>query len=402
MRNLFYRYIGAFRGLSAPSWFLALVMFVNRVGAMVIPFLGIYMTDHLHFSLEQTGLVLSCFGLGALSGSVIGGKLTDIKGHFSIQFASLVLAAPMFFILPELTTPVSVSIGVFILSLISETFRPANSVSIAHYAKPQNITRALSLNRMALNLGFSIGPAMGGLLAAVSYNLLFYGNGITVFAAGLIFYWYFRNRKGHSRAPVTETQTPDPEPGISPYRDVPYLVFSLLIALYCVCFYQLLSTLPLYYKQIYSMSDAQVGLLLAFNGGVVFLLEMLFVDIAERKLSSMQTIVLGCFLVGLSFLILPLGAGYGTWVLYLSMFVLSVSEILAMPFMASVALLRASKKTQGAFMGLNGLAFSSAHIFSPYLGTQTVAHFDFNTLWYLLGILGLLSAIGMWALKRYM
>lgn len=398
-----HRYISAFRGLSAPSWFLALVMFINRVGAMVVPFLGIYMTDHLDFSLKQTGLVLSCFGLGALSGSVIGGKLTDIKGHFQVQFASLVLAAPLFFVLPQLTTPLSLSIGVFVLSLVSETFRPANSVSIAHYAKPQNITRALSLNRMALNLGFSIGPAMGGLLAAISYNLLFYGNGFTVLAAGLIFYGYFRNRKGHGAAAARPVDSGrDQGVALSPYKDMPYLLFSVLIAVYCVCFYQLLSTLPIYYKQVYMLSDAQVGLLLAFNGGVVFLLEMLLVDISERHLSSMQTIVLGCVLVALTFLILLLGAGQGIWVLYLSMFVLSISEILAMPFMASVALLRASRKTQGAYMGLNGLAFSSAHIFSPYLGTQTVAHFDFNTLWYLLTVLGLLSALGMWGLKRYL
>lgn len=386
--------------MSAPSWFLALVMFINRVGAMVIPFLGIYMTDQLHFTLKQTGLVLSCFGIGALSGSVIGGKLTDIKGHFPVQFGSLVVAAPVFFILPYLQTPISVSVGVFILSVISETFRPANSVSIAHYAKPQNITRALSLNRMALNLGFSIGPAMGGFLAAISYKFLFYGNGLTVFIAGLIFYFYFRNRKGHSRFSQEIQQNLDSDISRSPYRDIPFLIFSVLIALYCLCFYQLISTLPLYYKQVYGLKDAQVGFLLAFNGLVVFSLEMLVVDIAERKLSSMQSIVLGCLCVALAFILLPLGGGTG--ILYLSMFILSISEILAMPFMASVALLRASKKTRGAYMGLNGLAFSSAHIFSPYVGTQMVAHFDFNTLWYLLAFLGGICALCMYMLKRYL
>src|SRR5690606_19922208 len=75
-----------------------------------------------------------------------------------------------------------------------------NSVSIAYYAKPQNLTRALSLNRMAINLGFSIGPALGGLLAAFSYNWLFYGNGISAALAGFVFYAYFRRRAGNEKA----------------------------------------------------------------------------------------------------------------------------------------------------------------------------------------------------------
>src|SRR5690606_17551887 len=104
-----------------------------------------------------------------------------------------------FFLLTLLHTPISLSIGIFILSLVAEIFRPANSVSIAYYAKPQNLTRALSLNRMALNLGFSIGPAVGGLLAAFSYNLLFYGNGISAALAGFVFYIYFRRKEGNEK-----------------------------------------------------------------------------------------------------------------------------------------------------------------------------------------------------------
>src|SRR5690554_2550327 len=222
MKNYFQIYLNAYRGLSQPAWILSLVMLINRMGAMVIPFLGLYMTEHIHFSLKETGIVLSFFGLGAISGSYIGGRLTDIHGHFKIQLLSLCLTVPLFFLLPLLKTPVLLSIGIFILSLVAETFRPANSVSIAHYAKPQNLTRALSLNRMALNLGFSIGPAMGGLLAAFSYNWLFYGNGISAALAGLVFYLYFRRREGNEkllRKIRDEKTLENPVKALSPYKD---------------------------------------------------------------------------------------------------------------------------------------------------------------------------------------
>ena len=139
---------------------------------MVLPFLGVYMVAELKFTLSQTGVVLSCFGLGAMAGSTLGGWLTDKVGHFRVQLTSIILSVPIFFLLPLLKDVFSLSVGVFVLSTITETFRPANSVSISVYAKPENITRSFSLNRMAINLGFSVGPALGGILAAISFKLL--------------------------------------------------------------------------------------------------------------------------------------------------------------------------------------------------------------------------------------
>ncbi|TCK85290.1 MFS transporter [Albibacterium bauzanense] len=400
MKNHFQIYLNAYRGLSQPAWMLSLVMLINRMGAMVIPFLGLYMTEHLHFSLKETGIVLSFFGLGAISGSYIGGRLTDINGHFKIQLLSLCLTVPLFFLLPALKTPLLLSIGIFILSLIAETFRPANSVSIAYYAKPQNLTRALSLNRMALNLGFSIGPAVGGLLAAFSYNWLFYGNGISAALAGFVFYIYFRRREGNQKLiKQNNSQRIQILPlAKSPYKDKAFIIFNILCTFYSICFFQLLSTLPLYYKQEYILEDSAVGIILAFNGLVVFLLEMFLVHIAEKKLTSFQTITLGAALLSISFLLLINSAG--VWILFLSMFILSVSEIFVFPFTSTVTLKRAHISNQGAYMGLNGLAFSAAHILSPSIGTQIVSAFGFDILWLSTAVLAFISTIGFYLIRN--
>ena len=335
---------------------------------MVLPFLGVYMVNHLNFSLEDTGAVLSCFGIGAVAGSFLGGWLTDKIGHFKVQLTSLILTVPMFFLLPELTTVVKLGIGVFVLSIISETFRPANSVSIAYYSKPDNIIRSFSLNRMALNLGFSIGPALGGFLAAISYTFLFYGNAIAAFFSAVLFFLYFRNRKGNQKIEVREEVIEGPAENRSPYKDRLFVLFSLLSCLFAICFFQLLSTLPLYYRTIYKLTEANIGIILAFSGMVVFLLEMLLVHIAEKRMTASAIIAWGTLLCGLSFLMLNLANGI--WVLYVSIFILCISEILAMPFMATVTLQRSSLKTRGAYMGINSLTFSAAHVFSPFVGTR--------------------------------
>lgn len=395
-------YIDSYRGLSRPSWMLSAVMLINRIGAMVLPFLGIYMVVELKFSLQQAGIVLSCFGLGAMTGSTLGGWLTDRMGHFRVQLKSIILSVPVFFILPLLKDVVSLSIGIFVLSTITETFRPANSVSISVYAKPENITRSFSLNRMAINLGFSIGPALGGLLAAISYKLLFYGNGITAGLAGLLFYFYFKNLPVNK---VYQTASHSPrvkkiKTGISPWKDKPFLIFSLFCCFYSICFFQLLSTLPLFYRSVHHLSEANIGLILASNGLAVFLLEMLLVQIAERRLGSSGAIKWGTLLIGVSFLVLLIPSG--NWVLFLAMFIMSISEILAMPFMATVTIKRGSKDRQGAYMGLNALSFSSAHVLSPLIGTFVAEHFGFSTLWIGTAFLGIFTAVGLhWILKKF-
>lgn len=377
---------------------LAFIMLINRSGAMVIPFLGVYMVQSLHFSLKDTGTVLSCFGIGAVLGSWLGGWLSDKMSHFKVQLFTLFLSVPVFCYLPELKTPVSLALGVFLLSIITEAFRPANSVSVVSYSKPENITKSFSLNRMAMNLGFSIGPALGGFLAAISYHWLFYGNALSSALSGIIFYIYFSNIK---RNPVKKSdfqQSVSPEKGLSAWRDNHFLIFSLLCCFYSICFFQFLSTLPLFYRQVHHITEWEIGLILAFSGLVVFSLEMLLVHMAERRFSASSVIILGTLLCGASFIMLLLPGRH--LLLYSSMFILCISEILVMPFMATVTLKRSSKEKLGSYMGMNALSYSAAHVFSPFLGTRIAENYGFNTLWLCTGALTLLTAAGFWLIIK--
>lgn len=369
---------------------------------MVSPFLGVYMVAELKFTLSQTGVVLSCFGLGAMAGSALGGWLTDKVGHFRVQLTSIILSVPVFFLLPLFRDVWSLAIGVFVLSTITETFRPANSVSISVYARPENITRSFSLNRMAINLGFSIGPALGGVLAAISFKLLFYGNGITALLAGLLFYFYFKDLPVNKNKELLHNSMDKKKikSGISPWRDKPFLIYSLFCCLYSICFFQLLSTLPLFYRKVHHLSEGNIGLVLASNGMVVFLLEMLLVQIAERNFRSSSVITLGVFLGAISFLILLVPSGM--WVLFLAMFIMSLSEIFAMPFMATVTVKRGSTDRKGAYMGLNALSVSSAFVFSPLIGTFVADHFGFSVLWVGTAIVGIATAFGFkWVFRKF-
>lgn len=374
-------YTNSFKGLSQEVWMLSVVMLINRSGSMVLPFLGVYMTDYLRFSLESAGLVLSFYGIGSVLGSWLGGYLTDKFGEYYIQSWSLFLSAPIFLIIPFFPSVEMMAVLIFLQSTISDTFRPANSVAITKYAKPQNLTKAFSLNRMAVNLGFSIGPALGGILSGISYNFLFIVNAIAALSAGIIYVIFFRKRntifqKQKKMLPV-ETFT---EKGRSPYRDFPFLFYSLLCTVFAICFFQFFNTIPLFYKEVAKLSQSTIGFVLGYSGFIIVLLEMPLVSIAERTLKMHQVLFAGIILSGLSYLLLVLGSSIP--LLVLSMTILSVGEIWALPFMSTVTAMRAGLGSKGAYMGLNGIAFSFSFIITPFLGTYIVSHFGFDVLWY--------------------
>jgi predicted MFS family arabinose efflux permease len=171
-------YRNAFSGISKPVWWLSLVMLVNRSGTMVIPFLTVYLIGK-GYSLTQAGLVMAAFGAGAIFGGFIGGKFTDRFGFFAVQIGSLFLNGMLFIVLSYMQTLLQIGVCIFILSSLGEAFRPANAAAIAFYSNDSNRTRCYSLNRLAINLGWAIGPAIGGILASINYNLLFWTDGIT-------------------------------------------------------------------------------------------------------------------------------------------------------------------------------------------------------------------------------
>nr|WP_314497433.1 MFS transporter [uncultured Chryseobacterium sp.] len=399
--KLIHLYTSSFKGLSKESWMLALVMLINRSGSMVLPFLGVYMTAYLHFSIENTGIVLSFFGIGSVIGSWLGGYITDKVGEYKVQYLSLLLSVPLFCLIPVFKTEAGVALIILLQSIVSDSFRPANSVAITKYAKLENITRAFSLNRMAVNLGFSIGPALGGILSAISYEFLFYSNALGALLAGLMYilFFYKRNKLAKIKAKKVK-EAVEIKKENSPYRDGKFLIYCFFCMLFSICFFQLFSTLTIFYKDTAHLSQESIGYILGYSGFLVVLLEMGLVQIAEKYFSLARTMFLGTFICGLSYALL--GFDYSIVTLVISMSLLSAGEIWALPFMSTITALRSGKNNKGAYMGLNGISFSIAFIITPYLGTLIAEKFGFSFLWIGTGISATLIAVGFYFVVPWM
>lgn len=393
--KIIHLYTNSFKGLSNESWMLALVMLINRAGSMVLPFLGVYMTDHLKFSIENTGIVLSFFGIGSVIGSWLGGYITDKIGEYKVQYISLLLSVPLFCLIPVFKTEVGVATIILLQSIVSDAFRPANSVAITKYAKPENITRAFSLNRMAVNLGFSIGPALGGILSAISYEFLFFTNALAALSAGILYIIFFRKRNKLAKLKAKKVKEAiEIKKENSPYRDGKFLIYCFFCMLFSICFFQLFSTLTIFYKDTAKLSQQNIGYILGYSGFLIVLLEMGFVQIAEKYFNLAVTMLLGTFICGFSYAMMAFD--YSMITLVISMTLLCIGEIWTLPFMSTITALRSGENNKGAYMGLNGISFSIAFIVTPYLGTLIAEKFGFTTLWIGTGILATFIAIAFY------
>ncbi|HYO21204.1 MAG TPA: MFS transporter, partial [Flavisolibacter sp.] len=232
-------YKNAYSGIPRPVWWLALVMFVNRCGTMVIPFLTVYLTTR-GFTLAEAGYVMAAFGSGSIVGSYLGGRLTDRFGPYHVQVFSLMLNGIMFIVLGQMQTLAQYAVYIFVLSSVGEAFRPANSVAIANYSNDDNRIRCYALNRLAINLGWSIGPAVGGVLASYNYGLLFWADGLTCIAASGILWLFLSPTEQHAARKtdgVMQSQA-------SAYKDAAFLKGMFYLFLIALAFFQLFSVIP--------------------------------------------------------------------------------------------------------------------------------------------------------------
>jgi predicted MFS family arabinose efflux permease len=390
-------YRNAYSGLSKSTWLLCLVMLVNRSGTMVIPFMTIYLTSPaMGYSLGRAGLVMGIFGLGAVCGGFLGGKLTDKLGFHRVQLITLSGGGLLFMLLGQMHAYPLICVCTFLLSLVNEAFRPANSTAIAQYSKEENRTRSYSLNRLAINLGWAAGGAIGGILASINYHLLFWVDGATNLAAALLLHYFLSRGDEHAhRSGHEKTGTP----ASSPYTDKLYLKFVSFTILFASCFFQLFTVLPVYYKRALHLPEYMIGLLMAFNGLIITLFEMVLVFKIEGRREHLFFISTGISLVSISFLvlnILPLSLGLA----FFSMLFLTVGEILSMPFMSSFWIARTTQANRGQYAGLYTIAWSVAQIIGPSGGSQIAEHLGFRTLWWIVGGVCLLAALGFRGLRQ--
>ena len=389
MNKIYSNYLANFRGLSHEIWLLALVTFVNRAGAMVIPFLSLYLVNVEGFDLPHVGWIMSCFGLGSLVGTYFGGRLTDSIGFYKVILFSLFFGGIGFILLQFIDTFYGFCIGIFFLTLMTDSGRPAIYVAADTYSRPENVTRSITLIRLAINLGFSVGPLMGGLIIAnINYSSLFWIDGISCIIASFGVIALLKPKKQKDRTKPKEVVIKE---GVPPYLNKLFILFFVIMVANNIAFVQYFSVMPIYYEKVHFLSEDIIGWLLFINGATIVLFEMPLIGWLDRKkVSKTMATFWGIFLLGLSFVVLNLTNWSG--VLVIAMFLMTFGEMIGFPFSNALALEMAPKGRKGSYMGLYSMSASFAHLIGHNGGMNMVNSFGYFSTWNIFAIFLLLVA----------
>ena len=389
-------YRRAYSGLPKEAWFLFAVNLVNASGAMVIFFLSLYLTRRLGFTPARAGQALSLYGLGSLAGAYLGGWLADRIGSTSVQKLSLALSGGFLLVLGQVRSAEALLPVLFLFSTAAGALYPANAATMARICPPELQVKGFALNRLANNLGVTIGPAVGGLLALRDYRLIFWADGLTCLAAAGLFLVIWKRPEAQLRTSEKQKSPALSIPCRSPWRDGPFLLLMLLVVVWGAVFVQLLATFPLYMRGVYGLAEDRIGRLLAVNTILIVTLEMALME-KIKTYSRTRMINLSFLLLGLGFGLMPLGRGF-----FYAAFTVAVwtfGEILSIPLIMALVAGRSGPETRGRYMGIFSFAFSLAFIVGPAAGASVYGHLGGEALWFGCAAVSVLLALSFSALR---
>jgi predicted MFS family arabinose efflux permease len=391
-------YKQAYSGLTKKMWLLSIVMLINRSGTMVLAFMTLY-CKHRGYSIEQGGFVVAVYGIGSVAGALAGGKLTDKFGFYYVQFGALLVGGMLFIVLGQMNSFLSICVCTFVLAMVNESFRPANSSAIAYYSTQQNRTQSFALVRLAINLGFGVGIAVGGFLASINYHLLFWVDGFTNISASFLLLLILPKvtlKQQHS----TITSKTEVKSVKSAYRDKTFLWFLFFQLLFAICFFQLFTTIPIFFKDGLKLNEFWIGVVMSVNGIIIAVIEMVLVYKLEGRRPHLLLMSYGSVLMGLSFLLLNIPLSSGLLVALISTVVITFSEMLSMPFMNSYYISLSTEKNRGQYAGMYTMSWSLAQVIGSSTGGVYAEKFGFNSLWMLVCALCLVAATGFYFLYK--
>jgi MFS family permease len=370
------------RGLGAMPrevWVLFTATLVNKAGTMVLAFLVLYLTRSLGFSVGTAATVLLLYGTGALLAAPFAGYLSDRLGPIRVMRASLLLSGVILLVFPLAKSLTHVVFLTLALSIAAESFRPANLTIFGDLVAPAERKTAFAVNRLAINLGMSVGPAAGGFLATFSFRSLFVVNGLTSLVAGAILAAATFPRHRH------EADTEQIEAAVSPfvhpsrgYRD-PRLVFFLAgVFPVAVILFQHIAGMSVFLVSDLHFSAATYGLLFTLNCLMIVFLEVPL-NIATSHWPHRRTLALGALLFGVGFG--GLAVAWDIWSVAATVVIWTFGEMFFFPSMAAYLTDIAPAPRRGEYMGLSQMVMGLAFMAGPWGGMLILARFGARTLW---------------------
>lgn len=380
---------------------MCLGMFINRAGSFVVPFLTLYVSKKLGLGAAAATWTMGAFGLGSMLAGVFGGHLADKIGRRVVMIGSLVGSAAVLVAFSGLESWTAVTIAAFILALVADCYRPAASAMIADLTTPAQRSLAYGLMYVAVNLGFAVAPVVGGLIAAWSYRVLFFGDALTCTAYAIIIAAFIKETlptgpPGAHASTSPNRQVTAVQAARHILRDRVFLVFCSGAFLICVIFMQSMSTFPLYLRQL-GFGERDYGWIIAVNGILITIFQLPLTAFLNRY-DRAAVVALGSIILGLGIALNILAVT--AWQFALVVVAWTLGEMMHSPYLQAIVSDLAPVSMRARYMGVFSLTFAASITAGAPLGGYVLEHAGGAALWLSAGVLGMLSGGMYWLIRR--
>lgn len=378
-------------------WLISSATLINRAGTMVLPFVALYARQELNVTTGEAGLVLAFYGTGALISSPFAGKLSDRIGPLRLMTISLI-SSGLFLFLYSVVTDFEIFLALsFVWAILNEAFRPASMSFISSEITPDRRKTAFALNRLAINLGMSIGPVVGGILSTINFSLLFYVDGITSLAAGSFLIFSHWQKHEATDEQVESKNQIEAANKVSIFKNKKFLYFILAFIPIQVVFFQHIGALPLFIVNELGFSNAVFGYLIAINTVLIIFVEVPLND-AMRTWQNRKSLALGALLSALGFGFMAFSKDIPPIILLIVIW--TFGEMILFPASGDYVASISPEKQRGEYMGYFQMSFSFSFMVGPWLGAEALDHFGSLSLWLGCFVLGMISTIMLFRLRE--
>jgi MFS family permease len=363
-------------------------------GAMIWPFLSIYLRQRLDLPLATIASLLTLNAIMGILSSFIAGPAADRIGRKRIMAISLCAGVVYFLLMSQAETLLSYAVLMGLWGAFNPLFSVGANAMIADLVPAKDRMDAYSLVRVIHNVGIAIGPIAGGFLAVVSYTYAFYGAALafSIFAVLVIFF-------------IRETLPKvDPQKAVSTgsgygivLRDKTFISFTLLFALTTMAASIMFILLPVYSKENFGLPENRYSFIVTVNASMCIFLQYFVTRIAKRY-RALPVIGVGALFYAVGVGSVALGAGF--WAFVISMVIMTVGELILTPAATNMVAELAPVDMRGRYMSIYGLGWPIASGVGPILGGFLSDSIAPVAMWYGGGMLGLLGAIGFFIMAR--
>ncbi len=380
-------------------WTLILITFIDRIGgSMLFPFFALYLTKRFEIGMTQVGVLFAAFSVSSFIGSLLGGALTDRFGRKGIIIFGLIASSISTLAMGFVDSVAYFFVIAILVGILADTAGPAHQAMLADILPEKQRAQGFGIFRVAFNLSFVIGPAIGGLLAARSYMLLFVTDAVVSLLTAALFVRFIPETK-------PETSPDEPHESVAGsfagyfrvLRDSTFILFlgaSLLMAL---VYMNMNTTLGVFLRDVHGIPEAGYGALLSLNAAMV----VLFQFPITRKIENLPPLLM----MALGTLLYAIGFGmYGfvsTYAFFmLAMVILTIGEMIVAPVGQALVAKFSPEDMRGRYMAVFGFSWAIPFAVGPYLAGLVLDNLDPRLLWYMAGLIGLLAVAGYISLHR--